>query len=67
MTIKTIIDEDLCAECAHCCLLRPFGRCPSNAQAICVRGWPYTNMFWNVISRCPSYEKRTPNKHPQPA
>lgn len=57
MTTQTIIDEDLCAECAHCCLLRPFGRFPSKAPALCVRGWPPRKLFHNIVSQCASFEK----------
>ena len=52
--IKGLSPDDLCVTCAHCCLLRPVGE--RDAPAICVRGWPYTDVFWNAISGCPEHE-----------
>lgn len=55
-----IIDEDLCAECAHCCLLQPAAGRTWELPALCVRGWPFTARFWNIISACPAFEKKEP-------
>jgi hypothetical protein len=56
MTTCNIIDEDICANCAHKTLLEPVIGSHWEAPAICIRGWPYTLRFWNVISTCPSFE-----------
>lgn len=56
---EKLTPDDLCVDCTHCCLLRPVGQ--KDAPAICVRGWPYTNRFWNVISQCPCYERKDPS------
>lgn len=66
---REIIDEDLCADCAHSCLLRPkrgydaqrspTTRPPWSAPALCVRGWPFKAIFMNIISECTSFERCT--------
>lgn len=55
--MTNIIDDDICADCAHCCLLRPLSH-TTDTPALCVRGWPRNRMLWNVWSQCPAYEKK---------
>jgi hypothetical protein len=56
MTDETIINEDLCATCSHCSLLRPTGPAPWEAPAVCAAGWPWTKTFHNIRSECPRYQ-----------
>lgn len=49
-----IIDEDVCAKCSNCTLLKEPGRKPWEVEAECSKGWPYTLVFHNVISTCSS-------------
>jgi hypothetical protein len=66
---REVIDEDVCADCAHLCLLRPPVGYPSfrspeqggpwRAPGLCVRGWPITDTYMGIATSCGKYEQAT--------
>ena len=52
--MKQITDEDICAKCGNCHRLTEVGPPPWDVMAVCDEGFPFTRVFHNVISECPS-------------
>jgi hypothetical protein len=49
--MRTITNEDICADCKNASLMRqPQGEC-WEVPAVCAAGWP-AELFWNVRSDC---------------
>jgi hypothetical protein len=56
--VSTVTNEDLCANCKNCSLMKPPHGHSWEVPAICTAGWP-VKMFWNVRSDCEQYWPHT--------
>lgn len=53
---RNIINEDICAKCDNCTILKKSDGYSWDAQATCSAGWPKRKVFMNVISDCVGFK-----------